>query len=241
MEPATTDKLRPLTDDEIARLEKALGSPIEQTYLAYWMSQAMKAFIMLMTVPSARERRDDLNQIAKAGRGWIEAVEQSRSARLLPPLVDVKELMRAARTFCELAGSLARQLDQVVGPGHPRSNVALEAFLERLIGIAKRAKVLPSTPSRAYPIDSASGPPFFAFVNEALEIAMEVIRYSPLPQDQMDVVLAALSRVTDQALTKTLERLRGRVERYCESAAGLVEWEPAEAVEPAHPHDCESD
>jgi hypothetical protein len=115
--------------------------------------------------------------------------------------------------LCQLAESLAQQLDQAVGPGHPRTNVALEAFLDPLIGIAKRAKVLPSTPSRALlgPSDSPPGPPFFSFVTAALDIAMDVIRSSPLPRDQMDAALAALSDVTDQSLVKALERLRGRV------------------------------
>jgi hypothetical protein len=58
----------------------------------------------------------------------------------------------------------------------------LEAFLDPLIGIAKRAKVLPGTPSRALlaAIHSSPGPPFFGFVTKALDIAMDVIRSSPL-------------------------------------------------------------
>jgi hypothetical protein len=132
--------------------------------------------------------------------------------------------------LCQLAESLAQQLDQAVGPGHPRTNVALEAFLDPLIGIAKRAKVLPSTPSRALlgPSDSPPGPPFFSFVTAALDIAMDVIRSSPLPRDQMDAALAALSDVTDQSLVKALERLRGRVGDYHEGTIGLVEWGIAE-------------
>jgi hypothetical protein len=160
MAPANTNEIRALTDDEIARLEKALGQPIERSYLSRWVSQAIQAFLLLMTLPPPRERRDDLKKIPEQGRKWIQTVEQSRSARRLPPLVDVEHLMSLARTFCHVAESLARQLDQAVGPGHPRTTVALEAFLDRLIGIAKRAKVLPSTPSRALlsPIDSGPVP-----------------------------------------------------------------------------------
>jgi hypothetical protein len=242
MVPANTNEIRALTEDEIARLENALGEPIERSYLVHWVSQAIQAFLLFMTVPLPRERRDDLKAMAEQGRKWIETVEQSRSARLLPPLVDVEHLMSLARTFCHVAESLARQLDQAVGPGHPRTTVALEAFLDRLIGIAKRAKVLPSTPSRALLdlIDSPAGPPFFSFVNEALDIAMGVIRSSPLPHNQIDAALAMLARVTDQSLVKALEGLRGRIGNYREGTIGLVEWDIAEDDEPDRPDHSES-
>jgi hypothetical protein len=54
-----------------------------------------------------------------------------------------------------------------------------------------------------------------------------LIRSSPLPRDQMDAALAALS-VTDQSLIKSLERLRGQVGDYREGAAGLVERDIAD-------------
>ena len=242
MEPSNTNEIRPLADDEIARLEEALGQPIERTYLSHWVSRAIEAFLLIMTVPPLSDRRDDLKEMAEQGRKWIETVEQSRSARLLPALVDVEHVIGTVRTFCAVVGSLAHQMDQGVGPGHPRTNLALEAFLDRLIGIAKGAKVLPSTPSRALlgAGDSPRGPPFFGFVTEALDIAMDVIRSSPLPQDQIDAALAALSNVTDQSLVKTLEGLRGRMGDYRERAAGLVEWHPAEGVDRAQ-QNCESD
>ena len=228
--PSNRQEMRPLTDNEIARLERALGSPIERNYLAYWVSRAIEAFIVLMTIPPPGERRDDLKEIAAQGRNWMERVEQSRSARLLPPVVDVQQLMSLLRAFCHIAESLAQQLDQAVGPGHPRTNVALEAFLDRLIGIAKRAKVLPSTPSRALlsPIESVPGPPFFRFVSEVVEIAIEVIRTSPLPRDHVDKAVAALSKVTDPSLVKVIEGLRGRIGDYREGTMGLIEWDIAE-------------
>jgi hypothetical protein len=179
---------------------------------------------------------------ADRGRRWIDTVEQSSTTPLLPPVLEVEQLVTSVRRFCDAAESLAQQLGQSVGPGHPRTNIALDAFLDRLIGIAKQARVLPSTPSRALlgPIDSPPGPPFFAFVTVALDIAMEVIRSSPLPQDEMDAALAALSNVSDHSLVKALERLRGRVGDYRESATGLVEWEPAEDVEQDRSDDSES-
>jgi hypothetical protein len=230
MEPSNTNEIRPLTDDEIARLEEALGQPIERTYLSHWVSRAIEAFLLIMTVPPLSERRDDLKEMAERGRKWIEAVEQSRSTPLLPAALDVEQLISSVRTFCAVVGSLAHQMDQGVGPGHPRTNLALDAFLDRLVGIAKRAKVRPSTPSRALldPIDPGPVPAFHNFVTEALDIAMEVIRSSPLPHDQMDAALATLSKVTDPSLVKALEGLRGRIGDYSESAIGLVECDPAE-------------
>jgi len=63
------------------------------------------------------------------------------------------------------------------------------------------------------------------FVREAVAIAMEMIRSSKLPRDQIDAALAALSKVTDQSLVKALERLRGRIGDYREGTIGLVEWD----------------
>ena len=230
MELASTNDIRALTDDELARLEKTLGQPIERAYLAHWVLRAIQAFTWFLTLASPGERRDDLKEIAEQGRKWIEAVGLSRSARLLPPAVDLEHLMRSARTFCAAAASAARALDQAVGPGHPRSNFALEALLEPFIGIAKRAKVLPSTPNRfMLSLRSSPRPPFFEFVTEGLEIAMEVIRTSPLPQDHKDAALAVLSKVTDPALVKILERIRGRISDYREGTIGLVESDISEA------------
>jgi hypothetical protein len=231
--------IRPLTDDEIGRLEKALGQPIERTYLAHWVVQAIQAFTWILTLPSPRDRRDDLKKIAEQGRKWIDTLEQSRTTPLLTPVLDVEQLMSAVRGFCDAVNSLARQLDQAVGPGHPRTNVALEALLEPLIGIGKRAKVLPSTPNRFDP--GSPAPPFFGFVTEVLDVAMDVTRSSPLPADQIDTALAALSNVTDQSLVKIIEGLRGRIRDYREGTIGLVEWNIAADDERDRPKQRQSD
>ena len=132
MELANTNKLRPLTKQEIGRLEKALGNPIEQGYLSYWVSRAIEAFIVLMTLPTARERRDDLKEMADQGRRWIDTIEQSRSTPLLPPALDVEQLISSVRTFCELVELLARQIDQAVGPGHRARSASLASLLQSI-------------------------------------------------------------------------------------------------------------
>jgi hypothetical protein len=111
----------------------------------------------------------------------------------------------------------------------------LEVFLDRLIGIAKWEGVPPSTPSRALRSETAPRlpPPFYNFVTESVEIAIEVIKSSPLPETEMQAALQILA-VPDSTLSKTLERLRGRIGDYREGAHGLVEghWQPPDDVEP---------
>src|SRR5262249_3417903 len=106
---------------------------------------------------------------------------------------------------------------------------------DRLIGIAKRANVLPSTPGRALRSQTAprEPPPFFNFVTEALEIAMDVIKSSSLPQSDVDRALVILTP-SDSVLTKLLEQLRGLIGNYHESGIGLVEedWRPSDDPDP---------
>jgi hypothetical protein len=66
-------------------------------------------------------------------------------------------------------------------------------------------------------------PPFYDFVTESLEIAIEVIKSSPLPETEKQAALSILASVTDGALIKILERLRGQIRDYRESAGGLIE------------------
>jgi hypothetical protein len=234
MEPANALKIRPLTETEIAQLEEALGKPVERSYLVYWVSEAIRDVIRFSTAPTPREYRDELEEIAQQGRNWIETVEGARRTSLLP-VPGVEALIGSVTNFCEAIESLVTRLDHSIQPGHPRTPFALEAFLDRLIGIAKRARVLPSTPSRAFRSQIAPRlpPPFYNFVTESLEIAMEVIKSSPLPETEMLAALRTLA-VTDGSLSKILERLRGRIGDYHESAHGLVEgyWHPPDDAEP---------
>lgn len=206
MDSTSTNNIRPLTEKEISRLERALGKPIERDYLVYWISTGICDLVKLST-PIVSEYRDELEEIVQQGRRWIETVNQSRSTPLLPNVLDVDQLISSVARFSDAVESLAEQSDKSVGPGRPQTHLALEAFLGRLIGSAKRAKVRPSTPSRAMvrPLNPSPGPPFYEFVTEALEIAEEVTKSSPLPQNQMDAALAVLRAPTDQALIKVLE------------------------------------
>ena len=95
-----------------------------------------------------------------------------------------------------------------------------------MIGIAKKAKVLPSTPGRAVRSQTAprSPPAFFNFTIKALAIAKEVIKSSPLPDDRKKAALSILRIQSNEALSKLLEQLRGQISNYREGEHGIIEW-----------------
>jgi hypothetical protein len=111
----------------------------------------------------------------------------------------------------------------LVKAGHPRIPIPLAAFLQNMIGIAKKAKVLPSTPSRA-PTGRAARTAFLDFVQASLAISRNVIKSSPLADEQKQAALSILRVQGRDALIKILETLRGRIGDYHDSARGLVEW-----------------
>jgi len=237
MDSTSTYNTRQLTEEEISRLERALGKPIERDYLVRWISTAIRDVPMLATpLIGPTEYRDELRQIARQGRNWIETVRQSRSTPLLPKVLEVEQLISSITTFSDAVASFAEQAGKSIGPGAPQTHLALAAFLDRLIGIAKRANVLPSTPGRALRSQTAprEPPPFYNFVTEALEIAMDVIKSSSLPRSDMDRALDILNP-SDSVLTKLLEQLRGRIGNYHEGGIGLVEedWKPLEDQDPS--------
>jgi hypothetical protein len=212
-----TYEIRGLSDDEIAQLERVLGKPVPRSYLSYWVREAIRDVVRLATpLIGPGEYRDELKQIAQQGRKWIDIVRQSRSTSLLPKVLEVEQLISSVATFSDAVGSLAYQADNSVGPGRPPTHLALEAFLDRLIGIAKRAKVRPSTPSRELvdPINPLPGPLFYQFVTQALEIAAVLI--------------------------KAIERVRGKIGDYREGAAGLLEGDLAEYSDTNRPDDFET-
>jgi hypothetical protein len=132
-------------------------------------------------------------------------------------------LLAAAEPFLEGLDFMAAQAAASTKAGHPRTHFGLLAFLNRMIGIAKRARVRPSTPMRAIPTKRAP-PPFFQFVLEALAVARDIIASSPLPDSHKAVALSTLRINSKEALIKILEELRGRTGDYRDTPRGLVEW-----------------
>jgi hypothetical protein len=223
--PASTST-RPIATEEVERLVKALGKPIDKKSLV-WLSRSIDAVVRFSSPPTARECRDHFLKIAHDGRRWLEHIDQCPGRPLFASTEQLTFLREHVSTFCDQLALTAQKLEPVSKAGHPTTPVARMAFLDNMIGIAKRCKVLPSTPSRAPRKPGSTGrpPPFFCFVREALSVAKEVINSSSLKQDQKKAALKVLYVQSDQALGKLLEDLRGRIGGYQEGAGGgLVEW-----------------
>src|SRR5262249_58427150 len=71
--------------------------------------------------------------------------------------------------------------------------------------------------------DSEKPPAFFVFVEKALLTATDVIGSSDIPDVQKRRALQSLRYVSEDALIRIIERKRGRIRDYRESAYGLVE------------------
>lgn len=99
----------------------------------------------------------------------------------------------------------------------------LAAFVDRMIGIAKRARVLPSMPSRRINRTTAPKPPFYNFLRSALGIGREVIRTSNLPSAVKKAAAARLQYQSADALIKVVVKQRGSVSNYRNTSLGLVD------------------
>jgi hypothetical protein len=215
--------IRPLTDFEIEKLENALGKPVDRNYLVFWVSRAISDIVIHSLQPTGSEYRTWLWGIAHTGRRWLQQIEAGSGGTSLPPSFDQAVLTASVTKFCDQVEALADQIAASIKPGHPRTPRLLEAFLDRMIGIAKRAKVLPSTPSRA--VTPRRPPPeFLQFVLLAIATARAVIDSSDLSQGQKEAALSVLRYHSKEALIKIVERLRGRIRDYRNSARGLTEW-----------------
>jgi hypothetical protein len=215
--------IRPLNPTEIRNLEQALGAPVDREYLVHWVSQAIADVVALAGQPSPRRIRDRLLKIERDGRAWLRDVEESEAASFLAARVHLAQIRASTTSFCDRVASLVQEIDAVVR-GRPRTSLALEVFVDRMIGIAKRAGVLPSTPSRRRSTSGTPNPAFFEFASTALRIARAVIKTSSLSDDQK---AAALSKVRIQgpdALNKLVVHSRGRIGNYRSMTHGLVEW-----------------
>ncbi len=217
------DCVRPLQDSEVKQLERALGKPIDRTYLVFWISRGIADCVRLSTQPTPREARQELLKIAGEGREWINRIRGFSGSFLLG---DLGELTTTVTRFCNRADSAAERLKPRIKAGHPRIPFPLEGFLQNMIGIAKRAKVLPSTPGRAVrkTADRAVRSSFLEFVQTALAVSRDVIKSSPLLDGEKQAALSMLRVQSEGALIKILEDLRGRIGDYRETPRGLVEW-----------------
>jgi hypothetical protein len=211
--------VRALTEEEIGRLQESLGRPIDRAYLVHWVSQAIRDVVRLSQLPTAREYRDGLLQMSEEGHRWIRQVEACPGISFIP--AEVAELKSAVTRFFDQVDLLANKF--VVKRGR-RTPYALEAFIDRLIGIAKTAKAYPRSEGRAPRSHTAprNAPDFFCFTTEALKIAADVILSSPLPDNQKGAALLVMVP-SKAALSQLIEKSRGRVSDYHESEHGLIE------------------
>ena len=219
--PRPVAGLRPLTGEEIECLAAALGKPVDRNYLAFWISQSISNAVKLSTLPSGRTCRDELMRVARQGRQWLRRIDECPSQPILGQGIEIDELKGKVAQFCAHAEAVARQVGGLIKRGQRPTSPALQAFLDVMIGIAKHAKVLPSTPQRY--MNSRRPPAFFEFVEEALVIAREVIDSSRMAEQQRARALASLHIYSRDALIRLLERSRGRIGSYHVSAFGLVE------------------
>ena len=226
--PKPKTQLRPLTVPEIESLEHVLGKPVERDYLVYWLTTAMQDVIRLLKQPTARKCRDDLFQIVQEGRSWLERLGACPGTTVLPPSVELGRVTATVAKFCDRIDFVAKQIDRSVGRGHPPTPIPMTAFIEKMIGIAKRARVLPSTPSRAERTSGRPVPAFLKFVETALAIARDVVESSPLPDNQKSAALLILRVQSRKALVKVIENLRGPIGNYQDSPGGLTEWTSAD-------------
>ena len=128
--------------------------------------------------------------------------------------------------FCDEAEATAEFIGRSIKPGRASTPFLLEVFLDKLIGIAKHAHVVPSIPGRAFrSLDAPRPTPaFFRFVLKALAISKEVIKSSPIPETQKKGALSILRVQSEDALTKILEPRRGKSRNYRKTPDGIVEW-----------------
>jgi hypothetical protein len=223
--------IRPLSEAELQRLESALGKPVDRQYLTHWVSEATRDVARLSILPTPQQLNIDLRRMARDGRRWLREASEYSTIFNAAQRGALDRLVEAANPFFDSIDALAAQAAAATKAGRPRTPFGLTAFLDRMIGIAKQAKVLPSTPMRAIPTKKAP-PPFFQFVLEALAISRVVIRTSPLPPHQKTAALSILQIKSNEALIKILEALRGRVSDYEVTPHGLIERQTRRAAPP---------
>jgi hypothetical protein len=226
--PPKSRRIRPLTEAELEALEKALGAPVDREHLNYWLSEAIEDAVRSASYPPPRQLRDGLLEIERNGRQLLSSMDEPKVAAFIGARANFGEFRAATAQFCDQIGALAREVDALVRPGRSRTPAALEGFIDRVIGIAKKAMVLPSTPSRREERQTAETTVFFGFLNKALGIARRVIKSSQLPDDLKAAADSKLKYRTREALIELVVKVRGQVGNYREAQDGLVEWSETE-------------
>ena len=129
--------IRPLTEAEIELLERSLGRPVDRNSLVYWVSQSIRDVVRLRDLPTARECRDALLVVVREGRGWIHDINHCPCASLIGQQAELDALTAGVARVCDRAEFVAKEFRAAIKPGRHRARFALEAFLDRMIGIAK--------------------------------------------------------------------------------------------------------
>ena len=216
--------IRPLTDTEIDSLAELLGSHIDRPYLVDWISKSINYTVRSARLGTPRQIRNSLLEVERDGREWLKRIDQSRVRPWLTLRANLPEFRATVVAFCDHVNTLAQELNTVVGLGRSRTPPALEAFVDHMIGIAKKANVLPSTPSRRSD-RKADLTKFLKFLVRAVGIARRVIKTSKLPEDVKAQALSRLQYTSTDALSKVVVKVRGRIGNYRATPHGLVEWE----------------
>jgi hypothetical protein len=219
-------KLPRLSAKDIEALERVLGKPIADHKLeAVRLSRIIRDLAWLTIQPKRQDYRPQLREIARQGRTWLRTIEKFPAQPMLHDS-NVEAMKTEVTRFCDLVDILRREHGKAFRTGPPRTRLLLQVFIRQLIGIAKRARVLPSTPSRIV-LPERPPPPFFLFVKEALAMAWRLVRSSSLTQKQQQAASAIFSVGGDEALIKQIELVRGRIGDYRDSPHGLLEWPKA--------------
>jgi hypothetical protein len=81
--PRPVAELRPLTREELDRLEAALEKRVDTKLLAHWVSTSISNAVKLSALSSPSQARDKLKKLASEGRKWVDQVESNPIKGLL--------------------------------------------------------------------------------------------------------------------------------------------------------------
>ena len=118
-DPEAKIEIRPLAEDELQRLERALGKSVDRQYLAYWVSEAIRDVVKLSMLPTARQLRTDLTRMARDGRQWLRHVDEYYDTFSPRQRAELDQLRTAADAFLESVDFMAAQVAASIKAGRP--------------------------------------------------------------------------------------------------------------------------